>query len=212
MSVDRLAALAHEVRSPVAALEAIAEAFPHAPDGRRRRLLELALAACRNVERLVGDAATVTALLRLERVDAGALARDAADAASLSGARVRASSEPDAIVDGDPERLRQALDNLLGNALGHAPPGSEVVLRVATDGGAVRVSVRDEGEGIEPAEHERIFHAGTRLTAARPGSGLGLAIVRAIAQAHGGRVEVESAPGRGATFTLVLPRASCAPA
>ena len=70
------------------------------------------------------------------------------------------------------------------------------------------LAVADEGEGIAAADIARVFEPGVRLTEARPGSGLGLALVRTIAMEHGGEVEVESSPGRGATFRLVLPAAS----
>ena len=76
------------------------------------------------------------------------------------------------------------------------------------EGDSVVIAVADEGDGIAPADLERIFEPGVRLTDARPGSGLGLAVVRTIARAHGGEVEVESSPGQGATFRLVLPGAS----
>ena len=200
--------LAHELRSPVAAIAAIAAAFPAAPAAQRHRLLELAAAACRNVERLLEDAEVAS--VRSRPFDVGGLAVDAAEAATLSGARVLVATEPSLTVDGDPERLRQALDNLIENALGHAPPGSPVRIAATRGEGVVRLSVSDDGDGIDAADTERIFEAGTRLTDARPGSGLGLAVVLAIVEAHGGRVEVESAPGQGATFTLVLPQASSA--
>ena len=207
---DRLSVLAHELRSPVAALQAIAAAFPGADDGTRRRLFELASAACRNIERLLAETSSVS--VRLERLDAFALARDAADAAALSGARVRMEGDPGLFVDADPERLRQALDNLIGNALGHSPAGADVVVSGRRDTGRVLLTVRDSGEGIAPADQARIFESGVRLTAARPGSGLGLAIVRTVADAHGGTVELSSTPGQGAAFTLVLPLAASAPA
>ena len=75
----------------------------------------------------------------------------------------------------------------------------------AVDDGRVLLSVSDRGEGIPPDERSRIFEPGVRLDDARPGSGLGLAITRAIAEAHGGTLEVESEPGRGSTFTIALP-------
>jgi signal transduction histidine kinase len=70
------------------------------------------------------------------------------------------------------------------------------------------VAIADEGEGVPPGELLRIFEPGVRATESRPGSGIGLAVVRAVALAHGGRAEVQSSPGQGATFRLVLPAAS----
>ncbi len=204
---DRLAVLAHEIRSPVAALVAIAAALRDGttlgPDD-RRRLVELAAAACRNVQRLVLDASTASVVPTL--LDATRVVHDAADAARLAGGRVRVELEPGLPrLRADPERLRQALDNLIGNALGHAPAGTDVVVAARLVGGQLRVSVSDAGNGIPQEDLERVFEPGVRLTGERPGQGLGLAIVRAIAEAHGGTVEVESSPGQGATFTLVLP-------
>jgi signal transduction histidine kinase len=202
--------LAHELRSPVAALGAIAEAYAGGMDesgaARRARLLELADSAVAAIERLLVDAAPAS--LRREDVDVAALVRDAAEAAALRGANVTAETPAGLVVDGDAARLRQALDNLIGNAVGHSPAGGLVTVAVRGSGGLVEIDVRDEGEGLDPADMERVFEPGVRLTSARPGQGLGLAIVKAIAEAHGGTVTVESSPGRGATFTLALASAS----
>jgi two-component system sensor histidine kinase BaeS len=111
-------------------------------------------------------------------------------------------------LNGDPDRLRQALGNLIRNAIGHSPPGGTVTVTVRREAEHVVIAVSDDGEGIASGDLARVFEPGVRLTAARPGSGLGLAVVRTIAQAHGGDVEVVSSPGQGATFRLVLPGAS----
>lgn len=206
MNLDHLAVLAHEVRSPVAALAAIADAYPTADDARRRRLLDLAGAAVAGLERLLAD--TAVGSLRLERLDAGLLAVDVAETAALGGALVVTETEGGLEVDGDPDRLRQALDNLIANAVGHSPAGGTVTVTARLEGGSVVIAVADEGEGIASDDLGRVFEPGVRFTAARPGSGLGLAVVHTIAHAHGGEVEVESSPGQGATFRLVLPRAS----
>jgi two-component system OmpR family sensor kinase len=114
------------------------------------------------------------------------------------------------IVDGDAAALRRAIDNLLANTRAHTPPGTPVAVMVAVDGAGdeLTVAVADEGPGLAPEEATHVFERFYRAerSRARPGgSGLGLAIVAAIAQAHGGRVAVESAPGAGATFTITLP-------
>ena len=208
MSTSQLAVLAHELRSPVAALSAIAEAYPAADNARRRRLLELAGAAVASLERLLADAATES--FRFERVDAGRLAAEVAEMAALGGAAIASVTEAGLVVAGDPGRLRQVLDNLVANAIGHSPPGGTVTVKARRLGESVEISVTDEGEGIASDDVARAFEPGVRLTAARPGSGLGLAVVRTIVHAHGGSVEVESRPGHGATFRLVLPGASAA--
>ena len=204
----RLDVLVHELRSPVAALVAIADAYPEADEPTRARLVELARTAGGSLDRLLSDVTAAT--LRLSRVDVDAIARDASEAAALGGHAVimQAPESVDAVIVGDAERLRQALDNLIGNAIGHSPPEDPVTVTTRRSGGFVVVEVADQGEGIAPADLERIFEEGVRATSARPGSGLGLAVVREIAREHGGEVEVESSPGQGATFRLVLPAAS----
>jgi two-component system sensor histidine kinase BaeS len=204
LAADRLAVLVHEVRSPVAALSTIAGAA-RADDPGLPRLVELATAACRSIGRLLPDAAAGS--VELEDVDAGALVREVVATAELRDARVRAI-----VQDGlpqlraDPVRLRQALDNLVANALVHAPRGDEVVVAAAlADDGRLLLSVSDRGDGIPPREQARIFERGVRLDDTRPGSGLGLAIAKAIAEAHGGTLTVESEPGSGSTFAIALP-------
>jgi signal transduction histidine kinase len=174
---DRLNVLSHELRSPVAALAAIAAAFHDADEAGRRRMLELASAACANIERLLRDASPVS--LRIERLDAAALVRDAADSAVLSGAHVRVKVEPGLLVDADPQRLRQALDNLLTNAQTYAG-GAGVRVSVTWRGDTVTITVADHGPGIPDTERDRIFEPGVRLDTPTPGSGLGLAVTRAL--------------------------------
>jgi signal transduction histidine kinase len=205
IGLERLAVLVHELRSPVAALAAIATVYaePSVDSGERRTLAELAVAACRAIERVVGDAAVSS--IRLEDVELGRLVREAASAGALLGADVRAVvGEGPTRVEADPVRLRQALDNLVSNAVRHAP-GEEVVVAVESGEDVVRISVSDQGPGIPPAEQERIFEPGLRLGVDRSGSGLGLTLARAIAVAHGGELTVASSPGEGSTFTLTLP-------
>jgi len=113
------------------------------------------------------------------------------------------------LVTADRERLGLALDALLENAVRHTTTGEEIRLSVLRDhdGRTARMIVADSGEGIAPAELDRIFdrfRSGSALSGIR-GTGLGLALVRAVARAHGGEVRVRSAPGEGSEFELVLP-------
>jgi signal transduction histidine kinase len=205
---ERLAVLVHEVRSPVAALAAIAEAYTEAgEDGvARQELARLAVAACRGVERIVADA--TVASVRLEPLAVADLVRQAAAAAALRGAHVETSvADGLPLVQGDPQRLRQALDNLLVNALTHAGSEEAVLVSAGATADTLLLSVADSGIGIPPDEQDRIFESGARLDESRAGSGLGLAIARAIAEAHGGTLTVLSTQGQGATFTIAIPLA-----
>lgn len=204
---ERLALLVHEVRSPTAALAAIATALSddRLDDEAMTDLIQLALAACRGIERLVKD--TATASLQLEDVDVVELTQSAVVSAGLVGARVRAVlGSPSLVVRGDPIRIRQALDNLIANAVAHSPSGDDVVVGAEVVHGDVLISVQDAGNGIPVEQHGRIFDPGVQLDTGVPGSGLGLAIARAIAEAHGGQLTLTSEPGEGATFTIVLPQ------
>ena len=116
------------------------------------------------------------------------------------------------LIEADPERLGQILRNLLSNAIMHTPRGGEINVRAYATDNEVRVSVHDNGEGI-PAEHlpylfERFYRVDPSRARATGGTGLGLAIVKQMVQAHGGRIEVESYPGRGTCFTFTLPMAT----
>jgi len=203
---DRLAILVHEVRSSVAALAAIAEIYSDQSldlSG-RRSLAALSVDACRAIERVVTDA--TVASLRLQEVDLAVLVSETVGGAILRGGNVRAAVEPGLpLVHADPLRLRQALDNLVSNAVAHSGVANEIVVSVGRGDGDIRLSVADDGEGVPTAEQERIFEAGVRLESSRPGSGLGLAVARAVAEAHGGELTLDSTPGEGATFTLSLP-------
>lgn len=116
------------------------------------------------------------------------------------------------VVEGDKRKLREAITNLVSNALKYSPPESEVEVVVASENGEVRVSVIDEGPGLSETDRQRMFAPFQRLTPEPTGgegsSGLGLYIVKQIAELHEGRVEVESEVGQGSTFRLVLPVAS----
>jgi signal transduction histidine kinase len=207
---ERLAILVHEVRSPVAALAAVAEAAADSTRGEPdalRVLVRLALASCHAIERLVVDAAIAS--VRLEQVDVTVLVRDAVAAHVVRRSDVVLTAEDGLVVDGDPVRLRQVVDNLIANALAHGGP--EVAVRISQAEGAVQITVSDAGLGIPSHELERIFDAGVRLADDTPGSGLGLALGRAIVEAHGGSLVARSSPATGSTFTIALPAARTHP-
>jgi len=120
----------------------------------------------------------------------------------------------DLLVRGDDARLRQVINNLMGNALAHTPAGTAVELKLSREGGQAVIEVVDHGQGLDPEQRERVFErfyradsARTRRADGQVSTGLGLAIVAALVAAHDGRVEVESEPGQGATFRVRLPLA-----
>jgi two-component system, OmpR family, sensor histidine kinase BaeS len=203
---ERLAMLVHEVRSPVAALSAIAEtlAGETIAGAGRVKLARLASAACRAIERVVADASVAT--VQLEPVDVGVLVRQVVEVSALGGARVEARVAVGIpLVHADPVRLRQALDNLVSNALAHAGEDAEVLVTASANDSHILLSVSDSGIGVPMAEQERIFQSGVRLDPESEGSGLGLAVVQTVAEAHGGQLTLVSAVGEGATFTIALP-------
>jgi signal transduction histidine kinase len=114
---------------------------------------------------------------------------------------------PEALVD--PEAVKQALANLVDNAIKYSGEGRRIAVAVRTEGDRVAIEIADEGIGIPPGEAERIFEKFYRIgrseTQGSRGSGVGLALVKHIAEAHGGRVKVESRPGEGSRFTLYVP-------
>jgi len=104
---------------------------------------------------------------------------------------------------GDPILLRRALENLILNSLDAMPAGGTLTVRTSRLGGAMRLEVSDTGQGLTPEECARLFTP--YYTSKRHGTGLGLAIVQSVVSDHNGRIEVESAPGAGATFRIELP-------
>lgn len=225
LKTDFVADASHELRTPLTVIRGNAEVGLAATDepARREVLSEIATEAARMNE-LVDD------LLFLARSDAGAppmereflparllLNRVAAPAETLVrgwGARFVADVAAEGYLEADPARIQQAVLNLIDNAAKHAPPDSDVVMRVRSADGVLRIAVIDRGPGIPadelPMVFERYYQVGPRRTRKTHGAGLGLAIARTIAHAHGGEIEAESAPGRGTTMTIRLPL--CPPA
>jgi len=205
LDTNRLAVLVHELRSPVAALSAIADALVDGEldSAARRELARLAVQACRAIERIVADAAVAS--IRLERTDPLALVDDVVAAARLRGVRITvAAPERAPLVELDPTRVRQVLDNLTTNAVVHGGTGVDVSVSVRVDE-ALRIEVSDNGPGIAGDDLESVFEAGVRLDSQRPGAGIGLALARALVEGHRGTLTVVSTLGVGTTFTISVP-------
>ncbi|MEW6273001.1 MAG: ATP-binding protein [Thermodesulfobacteriota bacterium] len=208
----------HELRSPLANLRGTVEValrHPRSAD-EYRETLAVALAEIERLSRLVHSLLTLTRAgagrLAIDRrsVDLADVAARAVEAytarAAARGVRLRLEAGAPATVQGDADRLREVVDNLLDNAVRVAPAGSTVRLAVEHADGRCAVEVVDAGPGLTEDEQTLVFEPFARGSAAGgDGAGLGLAIARAIAEAHGGRIAVRSTPGAGATFRFELP-------
>ncbi|MFZ0092055.1 MAG: HAMP domain-containing sensor histidine kinase [Solirubrobacteraceae bacterium] len=201
----------HELRTPVTSLRTnievlLAGAELHPED--RRRLLTDVVEQSEELSALVNDLIELargdqpgaeTEEVRLDGIAAESLARARRNAPQI---RFQATLEP-TLIDGVPERLERAINNLLDNAARHSPSGGTVELHITPDG----VTVRDHGPGVDPEDQPYVFDRffRGRTSRGRQGSGLGLAIVRQVTEQHGGTVGVTNAPTGGAVFTLRLP-------
>jgi two-component system, OmpR family, sensor kinase len=217
-----IADASHELRTPLAAMRA--ELDVSLRDEQRTPAERATLQSVREdvnrmsrtVDNLLTLAIADEGRLELLRrpVELGQLIEQSVDPmlalAALKGVELRTASEPCSTA-GDPERLGQALRNLIENAIKFTPPGGRVTVSTWRDGHEVGLSVSDTGAGIPAEAREHVFDRFYRSDSSRSresgGSGLGLAICQEIAVAHGGRIWVESEPGRGSTFTLALPAA-----
>ena len=219
-----ISVVSHELKTPVAIIKGYAETLRR-PQARRdpalmKEMLGAIVEEADRLANLVDDLLDTSRLQAdglpfqdVEEVDLSAVARHVVD-------RYRPQAQHHDLVldfpsdfptvEGDPRRLDQVLDNLVSNAIKYSPRGGQVRIAGQATPAEVTISVRDAGMGIPLEEQERIFERFYRVESpdarAVSGTGLGLYLTRAIVRAHGGRIWVESPPGRGATFYVVLPR------
>jgi two-component system, OmpR family, sensor kinase len=205
----------HELRTPVAVLKTEIEAALRTDDAgpHAREALTAALDECDNLAQLAEDLLVIARSadgrlpVRHEELRARPLLESVhdrfADRAEQHGRKIRVEAADDLVVRADPLRVRQALGNLVDNALRHGD--GEIVLTARHADGGVEIDVADQGPGFAPEIAAQTFERFTRGDASRTrgGAGLGMAIVRAIAEAHGGRTEVAAADG--AVVRLWLP-------
>ncbi|HEU4440340.1 MAG TPA: HAMP domain-containing sensor histidine kinase [Methylomirabilota bacterium] len=219
-----LSVVSHELRTPLTALQGFSELLLRStlpPEKARRCLVYLHTEAC-TLGRIVGELLDLSRIetgrpleLRPEPVDLDALLERNVE---LFAAEHRdhhfcwTSSASGAAVHADPDALDRMMKNLLSNAVKYSPRGGRVAVTACPapdEPGMIEVAVEDDGVGIPAEQLPRIFDRYVRVphpeTAAARGLGLGLSLVKALAEAHGGRVEVESLPGKGSRFRLVLP-------
>jgi signal transduction histidine kinase len=213
----------HELRTPLTSVKGLAEfglqqGSETSPE-ELLRLIGLIHHEASRMSRLVED------LLMLARLDSGRpLDRRHVDLASIAAQAVQAARivHPDrpialaaddpVIVYADEERLRQVIDNLIGNAGQHTPPRAPVTVSVSSTSGTGEIVVADNGPGMTAEQaaraFERFYRTDDARARARGGTGLGLAIAASLAAAHGGDITVDTQPGRGAAFHVCLPLAA----
>ncbi|SDY12610.1 Signal transduction histidine kinase [Amycolatopsis xylanica] len=213
---DLIANVSHELRTPITALNGVLENLVDGVEHPDPRTLRTALTQTERLSALVSE------LLDLSRIDAGAFPLDVEDvelaplvdeviaeaevmAAALGrGVRFTVDLEPRIVVSADRARLHQVLLNLLDNAARHGPAGGEVGVEARVLGDHVVIEVRDEGPGIRPEDHARVFERFTRgERAGGGGTGLGLNIARWVVDLHGGSIGVA---GPGSRIRVTLPR------
>jgi two-component system OmpR family sensor kinase len=203
----------HELRTPITIVRGHLELISDDP-AERGETVALVTDELDRMSRFVDDLLLLAKaerddFLRVADVELGALTDELFDKAQGLGVREwRLESRGEALIVADRQRLTQAIMGLAQNAVQHTADGEPIWLGTDANHREVRLWVRDEGPGIAADDQERIFDRFARASDSRrvsEGAGLGLAIVRAIAEAHGGRVRLSSRPGAGATFVLVLP-------
>ncbi|MDO4919256.1 cell wall metabolism sensor histidine kinase WalK [Kocuria sp.] len=218
---DFVANVSHELKTPVGAISLLSEAIADASED-REAVLHFAASLHRESARLTALVQDIIELSRLQGtdvvaqgapVDLNRAVGEAVDrsrlAAETRSIEVKVGGRVDTPVFGDPDMLVTAVRNLVDNAVRYSPEGTRVGVGLRERGGTALITVTDQGPGIPEAEQDRIFERFYRVDGARSrqtgGTGLGLSIVKHVMAQHGGEVSVWSQPGRGSTFTLVLP-------
>lgn len=215
---DLIAVLAHDFKGPLTTIVGFTELLEqHALEGEDA---DAALRTIRQSAMRLADLANDT--LALSRVEQGELnlatgpvnvadiVKETAESFAPQRHVKLTMRTHDPVVRGDPARLRQVFENVLGNAIKYSPEGSVVDVRVTETDRTVRISVHDQGIGIPSDEMKFLFERFTRATNAKrskiKGTGLGLYLAKTLVERHGGNIQVQSKLGEGSTFTVVLPR------
>jgi signal transduction histidine kinase len=204
------AAIAHDIRTPLTSIslnvQILRRKLQLSDDDREH--LDIALEELARLDRSVAEILDFAKPVKLapQPVDLSELLETTTRGLSpvLSEKGVALRCEPaDLVVQGDPQRLRQVLVNLVGNAADASQPGAEVTIRARPSAGRVAIEIEDHGRGIRADDLPRIFEP--FFTTRPDGTGLGLAICHKVVRAHGGDITVRSILGEGSTFTVLLP-------
>ena len=222
MRADFVANASHELRTPLASVIGFIETLQGAARDdtqARERFLTLMQAQADRMRRLVDDLLSLSRIEMnahrrpTEKVELGAIARQACDLlanqAGEAGVSIKIDCPESVTIAGDRDELLQVMANLIENAIKYAAAGKSVDINVARAGGHASIAVTDHGPGIAP-EHlprltERFYRVSVKDSRARGGTGLGLAIVKHILNRHRGKLKIDSEPGRGSTFAVLLP-------
>jgi signal transduction histidine kinase/DNA-binding response OmpR family regulator len=218
-----VATASHELRSPLTSIKGFAELLERSPGGmsdRQREFVDIIKRSADRLVELVNDLLDVARIeadhveVRRRPIDVGEAVRELAE---LMGPRIEAKQQNLGIyiaptlplTFADPERIRQVIGNLLTNAHLYTPEGGRIHLGVEADRAWVRIVVADSGVGMSPEELHHVFDRFYRArgSASAPGTGLGLSIVKSLVELHEGEIEIESAPGEGTTFHVLIPAA-----
>lgn len=221
---ELVAAVSHDLRTPLAAVRAMLEALS---DGliddpvTVRRYHDTMRVQVEHLSRLIDDLFELSQLdsggprLDLRRVDLSAVVSDAVESFAMSAVAqqvtLRLESAGQTFIDAEPIKIARVVNNLTENAIHFAPAGTIIDVVIERRGAEARVSIRDRGEGIDPADMPYLFDRFYRGEKSRSrqfgGAGLGLAIARGIVEAHGGHISADNADGGGARFTFSVPLA-----
>lgn len=210
--------LAHEIRTPLTTLKGNIEAMLDGVWDVTPERLENCQREVDRIARLIADIDHINAIesqqspLKLEQMDLSALARGVAAnfevLALEKQLELTVAGEPLSI-QADPDKISQVMTNLVANAIKFTPVGGKISLAVERLGDEALLRIQDNGEGIPPAELDKIFERFYMVEPSRNsrlgGKGIGLSIVKSLVQAHGGSITVESSPGEGTTFLVRLP-------
>lgn len=212
-----IASIAHDLRNPLNSMSLVSELLARKCGEEDRDMVQILLRQVKNLDRLVSDLLDTSRIeagqLELEIIDqdVGALIRDSVElyrtGTELHSFTVEIHDEP-IVCRCDGRRIGQVINNLVSNAVKYSPNGGIVKITAWKEDGRFVISVADQGIGIAPQDLDNIFKPFCRAKATKgtiPGIGLGLAASRRIVEAHGGKLQVESTPGKGSVFRVILP-------
>ena len=214
---DLIAMLAHDFKGPLTTIVGFADVLAEDDrfDDESRKFLAMISSSAMRLASLATDTLALSRLeqneltLNVESFDLVALVRDIVRVFSVTRQIDLVSDRAEMIIAGDPARLRQVFENLLGNAIKYSPNGEAIAVKLRAKGRGVEVTVRDEGIGIPDADRPKLFGRFARAQNARAmgigGTGFGLYLTKTIVEMHGGTISVDTKEGQGSTFRVFVP-------